>query len=81
MKMTGYHREASAAVPREPSLRDVLNDPVVMAVMRADGVSPDELDRILRIPVRGRSFGSPGRPTEIGSPVSNAPPANNIRSC
>ena len=32
MKMTGYHRETSAAVPREPRLSDVLNDPVVMAV-------------------------------------------------
>ena len=26
------------AVPREPNLSDVLNDPVVIAVMRADGV-------------------------------------------
>jgi hypothetical protein len=27
----------------------VLNDPVVIAVMRADGVSPDELARVLEI--------------------------------
>jgi hypothetical protein len=54
MKMTGYHRETSAAVPREPRLSDVLNDPVVRAVMRADGVNPNELARILRIPVSGR---------------------------
>jgi hypothetical protein len=51
MKMTGYHRETSAAVPREPRLSDALNDPVVMAVMRADSLSPDELATILRIPV------------------------------
>jgi hypothetical protein len=70
MKMTRCHRETSAAVPREPRLSDVLNDPVVMAVMRADGVSPDELARILGIPVCGRSFDGPGQPTEIGSPGS-----------
>jgi hypothetical protein len=64
MKMTGYHRETSAAVPREPRLSDVLNDPVVIAVMRADGVSPEELTRILRIPVRGRTFGGAGQPTK-----------------
>jgi hypothetical protein len=62
MKMTRCHRETSAAVPREPRLSDVLNDPIVMAVMRADGVSPDELTRILRIPVRSRIFGGVGQP-------------------
>jgi hypothetical protein len=35
MKTTGCPRETSAAVPREPNLSDVLNDPVVIAVMRA----------------------------------------------
>jgi hypothetical protein len=70
MKMIGYHRETSAAVPREPRLSDVLNDPVVMAMMRADGVRPDELARILGIPVCSRSFGGSGQPTEIGSPGS-----------
>jgi hypothetical protein len=64
MKMTGCHRETSAAVPREPRLSDVLNDPVVMALMRADRVNPDELARILRIPVCGRTFGSAGQPTK-----------------
>ena len=44
-------RETSVAVPREPNLSDVLNDPVVIAVMRADGVRPDELARVLGIPV------------------------------
>jgi hypothetical protein len=70
MKMTGCHRETSAAVPREPRLSEVLNDPIVMAVMRADGVSPDELARILRIPDCSRSFGGPDQSTEIGSPGS-----------
>jgi hypothetical protein len=49
MKTTGCPRETSEAVPREPNLSDVLNDPVVIAVMRADGVSPDELARVLEI--------------------------------
>ena len=49
MKMFGCPRETSAAVPREPNLSDVLNDPVVRAVMCADGVSPDQLARIIGI--------------------------------
>ena len=49
MKTTGCPRETSVAVPREPNLSDVLNDPVVIAVMRADGVRPDELARVLGI--------------------------------
>jgi hypothetical protein len=64
MKMTGCHRETSAAVSREPRLSDVLSDPVVMAVMRADRVNPDELARILRIPVCDRSFGGAGEPAK-----------------
>ena len=32
-----------------PNLSDVLNDSIVMAVIRADGVSPDELARVLEI--------------------------------
>jgi hypothetical protein len=43
---------------------DVLSDPVVMAVMRADRVNPDELARILRIPVCDRSFGGAGEPAK-----------------
>jgi hypothetical protein len=49
MRTTGRPRETSVAVPREPNLSDVLNDPVVIAVMRADGVRPDELARVLEI--------------------------------
>ena len=51
MKTTGCPRETSAVVPQEPNLSDVLNDPIVVAVIRADGVSPNELARILGIPV------------------------------
>jgi len=50
MKTTGCPRETSVAVPRVPNLSDVLNDPIVVAVMRADGVSRDELARLLGIP-------------------------------
>ena len=53
MKKTGCRRETNEAVPQEPNLSDVLNDPIVRAVMRADGVSPDELARILGIFVCG----------------------------
>ena len=49
MKTTGCPRETSVAVPREPNLSDVLNDPVVIAVMRADRVRSDELARVLEI--------------------------------
>ena len=49
MKTTGCPRETSTAVPREPNLSDVLSDPVVIAVMRADGVSPDELAMVLGV--------------------------------
>jgi hypothetical protein len=65
MKTTGCPRETSEAVPREPNLSDVLNDPVVIAVMRADGVRPDELARVLGIPVCRVSSHS-GRPRQGG---------------
>ena len=58
MKTTGCPYETSAAVPQEPNLSDVLNDPIVVAVMRADGVSLDELARILGIPVCRAAFRS-----------------------
>ena len=32
----------------EPSLREVLRDPIVRAVMRGDGVSPLEVRRVLK---------------------------------
>jgi len=61
MKLTACGRKTRDTAPREPGLSDVLNDPVVRALMRADSVDPDELARILRIPVRGRTFGT-GQP-------------------
>jgi len=59
MKTTGCGRETNEAVPQEPNLGDVLNDPVVRAVMRADGVNPDELARILRIPSAAEHSAAP----------------------
>ena len=56
MKKTGCRRETNETVPQEPNLSDVLNDPIVRAVMRADGVSPDELARILGIRVCRAAF-------------------------
>jgi hypothetical protein len=54
MKRTEVYRTVDDPSSREPNIADVLNDPVVRAVMHADGVDPDELARILRIPTRGR---------------------------
>ena len=33
---------------REPSLEDILSDPITQAVISADGVDADELDAMLR---------------------------------
>jgi hypothetical protein len=55
MKWTELDRTVNDTSSREPNIADVLNDPVVRAVMHADGVDPDELARILGIPIRGRS--------------------------
>jgi hypothetical protein len=63
MKWTEVYRNVNDAASREPNLTDVLNDPVVRAVMRADGVDPNALAKILGIPIRGRS---PGRPDQPG---------------
>ena len=62
MKWTELYRKVNAAASREPNLTDVLNDPVVRAVMRGDGVDPNALGRILGIPIRGRSPGRPDQP-------------------
>jgi hypothetical protein len=65
MKTTGCPRETSAAVPQEPNLSDVLNDPIVVAVMQADGVSPDELARIIGVLVC-RALSRSARPPRGG---------------
>lgn len=72
MKMTGYRHETAHAASCEPNLSDVLNDPVVRAVMRADGVNPDELARILRIAIRARSLPRAGEPFATGTPSGEA---------
>ena len=71
MKMTGSGANGGS-VPHEPNLSDVLNDPVIRAVMRADGVDPDELARILRVPILSRSFASTSQSAAFGSSVGRS---------
>lgn len=33
---------------REPTLKDILSDPIIMVVMKADGVDPQQLEATLR---------------------------------
>jgi predicted nuclease of predicted toxin-antitoxin system len=40
---------------REPTLVELLNDPLTHAVMRADNVNPQELENLLRDLVRRRA--------------------------
>ena len=71
MKRTQVYCTVNDASSREPNIADVLNDPVVRAVMHADGVDPDELARILRIPIRGRST---MQQSSVGSrPIKHGP--------
>jgi hypothetical protein len=42
---------------REPSLEDILSDPIVKAVIEADGVDANELDAMLRRIVHKRRAG------------------------
>jgi hypothetical protein len=72
MKMTGSGA-SGGWVPHETSLSDILNDPVIRAVMHADGVNPDELARILHIPVRGRPLDRPDHAIPSGASASEAP--------
>jgi hypothetical protein len=62
MKWTEVYRNVNEDSSHEPNLTDVLNDPVVRAVMRADGVDPNALAKILGIPICGRSPGRPDQP-------------------
>lgn len=50
--------ETSRWIVGEPSLQDVLDDPVVHAVLRRDGLSPQDLMRAIN---RGRSRLAPSR--------------------
>lgn len=61
--------ETSPWILGEPSLQDVLGDPVVHAVLRRDGLSTQDLMRAI---VRGRSRLSPTRPV-TNAPVPLAP--------
>jgi hypothetical protein len=42
---------------REPSLEDILSDPIVKAVIKADGVDTNELDAMLRQIAHKRTTG------------------------
>jgi hypothetical protein len=39
----------------EPTLQEILSDPIVVALMRADGVDPGEIEAMLSRISRGRS--------------------------
>ena len=56
MKTTGCPRETSVAVPREPNLSDVLNDPIVVAVMRAEVSAGTSWRGFSRSPAAARSL-------------------------
>jgi hypothetical protein len=47
MRTTEHRRGVGKPRSREPSLHEVLSDPIVNAMMRADGVSADELAGLL----------------------------------
>jgi hypothetical protein len=42
---------------REPSLEDILSDPIIKAVIEADGVDTNELDAMLRRVAHKRRVG------------------------
>ena len=72
MKITECHQQPAEPAPCEPSLHEVLSDPIVNAVMHADGVSRAELTGILRLAIRRRLFGPSGQRTETGAPKREA---------
>jgi hypothetical protein len=47
MGVTRRVRARALAEPDEPSVKEMLSDPIVHAVMRADGVHADELEALL----------------------------------
>jgi hypothetical protein len=49
---------------REPSLEDILSDPIIKAVIDADGVDAGELDAMLRCIARKRESAQTGRSVE-----------------
>jgi hypothetical protein len=53
---------------REPSLRELLSDSLVITVMKADGVDAEELETMLRIVAASRS-----------RPLHDAPPGQLFR--
>jgi hypothetical protein len=51
---------------REPSLEDILSDPIIKAVIDADGVDAGELDAMLRCVARKRESALTNRSAERG---------------
>jgi hypothetical protein len=60
----------------EPTLKEILSDPIVEALMQADDVDADELDTMLgEIAGRLRAAGGDGRvPTGIATPCCEQSP-------
>ena len=42
----------------EPSLEDLLNEPIIRQVMRSDGVSADDIRLLMRTAAAGQNFGN-----------------------
>lgn len=63
---TGYFRDWLTPAWREPTLKELLSEPIIAALMDADGVDPEELKAILRwtsVQLRSRSNGSDAQPS------------------
>jgi hypothetical protein len=58
---SGYIRDWLTPSWREPTLKELLSEPIITALMDADGVDPEELKAILgwtSVQLRSRSSGS-----------------------
>jgi hypothetical protein len=58
---SGYITDRLTSPWREPTLKELLSEPIIMALMDADGVDPEELKAILgwiSVQLRSRSNGS-----------------------
>jgi hypothetical protein len=57
---------------REPSLEEILSDPIIKAVINADGVDTRDLNAMLRRVAHKRQSAQ-ARATELNTPRSGAP--------
>jgi hypothetical protein len=58
--------------PQEPTLEEILSDPIVMALMAADGVDPQEFEAKLRLVASTSTLNAP--PSRMKAAVSRAFP-------